>query len=110
MKYINTKATADIREYPDRISYDLLTNANGCQKGCKAGLTEHRATEFPEPQVHEDQEGFYVISGKGWILLDNEKYRVEPDTSLIVPPGVRHAFIRDADVPCVKVFWFHAAI
>ena len=110
MKYINTKDKASIREIPIRKSYDLLDETHGCLCGCKAGLAEHLATEFSEPQAHEDQEGFYVISGKGWGLIGGEKCRMEPGTALIVPPGVEHAFIRDPDVPCLEVFWFHAAV
>jgi mannose-6-phosphate isomerase-like protein (cupin superfamily) len=110
MGYVNTKSKAAVREYLTHKSYDLLLPEHGCRKGCKAGISEHRSLTFPDPLAHEDQEGFYVISGTGWGLIDAEKHRMQPGTALIVPPGVPHAFIRDEGVPFLELFWFHAAV
>ena len=108
-KYFNSKAKANVRTTETHRAYDLLTPDHGCTAGCKAGIGEHLGLDFPPTQTHETQEGFYVVSGKGWAILDGKEHRMEPGTALIVPPGVAHALKRDADVPCLEVFFFHAA-
>lgn len=77
--------------------------------GATIGLCLYTATEYAPMGDHEDQEGFYVIEGNGHVLLDNVEYPVAPGTTFILPPHVKHGFIRNPDSPPVKVFWFHAA-
>lgn len=77
--------------------------------GAAIGLCLYTATEYAPMGDHEDQEGFYVIEGHGHVLLDGREYPVSPGTTFILPPHVKHGFIRNIDSPPVKVFWFHAA-
>lgn len=77
--------------------------------GASMGLCLYTATEYAPMGEHEDQEGFYVIEGQGHVLLDGTEYPVSPGTAFLLPPHVKHGFIRNPDSPPVKVFWFHAA-
>lgn len=77
--------------------------------GATIGLCLYTATEYAPMGDHEDQEGFYVIEGHGHVLLDDVEYPVAPGTTFILPPHVKHGFIRNPNSPPVKVFWFHAA-
>lgn len=91
-------------------SCDVLTDKNGCESGCKAGFTFVEDTEYGKGGVHDDQEGFLVISGTGTALIGDEEHKIYPGISMIAPKGVRHIFKRDKDSEPVKIFWFHSAV
>ena len=98
------------RRDPNKASFDLLTQENGCMAGCKSGITITNKTEFGKFGVHDDQEGFYVLEGEGYAHIGDEEFEIFPGTSFIALPGVEHGIIsKSADKP-VKVFWFHSAI
>ena len=80
------------------------------QNGCSAGVTFCPHTEYGKPAAHEDQEGFFVIEGTGFLCMDGQDIPVKPDTVIILPPGVTHTFKRNADSVPLKFFWFHAAV
>ena len=94
-----------------RRSIKFLTEDNGCINGCCSGVTICSETEFnPEPGFHDDQEGFFVLEGNGFVRLDNEEFEVKAGDSFIALPGVRHTMKTvDSEKP-LKVFWFHSGI
>ena len=79
-------------------------------KGCCSGVTFCPKTEYGQPAAHEDQEGFFVVEGTGFLYMDGEEIPIKPDTAIILPPGVTHAFKRNPDSIPLKIFWFHAAV
>lgn len=88
----------------------LLSEANGCTNGCCSGISVYDSEEFnPYPGSHSDQEGFYVLEGKGSVRLDELEFAIEPGDSFVAGPGVKHTIRTDSkDLP-VKVFYFHSA-
>lgn len=50
--------------------------------------------------LHKD-ETFYVESGYGWIMLDDEPVRMLPGTVLRIPPGTWHCFWNACKVPFI---------
>ena len=96
--------------YDGLISYPLLTAAHGCTNGCCTGISIYSNVGYLKGNSHKDQEGFLVIEGVGWARVGEVEFRIEPDTSFIVPAGVNHVIKRHPDSKSVKVFWFHAAI
>ena len=40
--------------------------------------------------IHEGEEIYYVLQGKGEIVLDDEVYPIEKDTAVYITPGTRH--------------------
>lgn len=91
-------------------NYQLLTASNGCVNGCCAGISIFSNTEYAMANTHEDQEGFFVISGDGWAKVGETEFPIEPMTSFIVPAGVSHTVKRNAESTPVTLFWFHAAV
>lgn len=108
--YITLEEALAARE-EGRRSIKFLTEANGCINGCCSGVTIFSETEFnPEPGFHDDQEGFFVLEGNGFVRLDNEEFEVKAGDSFIALPGVRHTMKTvDSEKP-LKVFWFHSGI
>ena len=62
-------------------SFPLLGEKQGCTNGCCAGISYYSRTEYTPPAVHEDQEGFMVLSGQGWAKIGEEEFFVEQGTA-----------------------------
>ena len=65
-----------IAQMPERTGHTLLDEDQGCVKGCRMGVSLYRNTEYHMPQKHDDQEGFFVLDGKGYALIDAARYRL----------------------------------
>jgi len=92
------------------LNYPLLTEKQGCVNGCCTGISVFANSEYPLANVHSDQEGFFVIEGRGWARVGEREFPIRPGTSFIVPAGAHHTVKRDPESGPVRVFWFHAAI
>ena len=93
----------------EKTGYNLIDERHGAVNGAKCGVSFYTRTEFHEGAAHEEQEGFYVLEGKGYARIDGDVITMEPGTSFIIPAHVNHSMIRDKDSEYCKVFWFHAA-
>ena len=89
-------------------SFPLLGADQGCTNGCCAGISYYSLTEYTPAAVHDDQEGFIVLSGKGWAKIGGEEFPVEKDTAFIAPAGMPHQMRSDSAEEKLTVFWFHA--
>jgi mannose-6-phosphate isomerase-like protein (cupin superfamily) len=107
--YIEVKDVKPIK-CGEVLTYRLLSQEHGCVKGCCSGINFIMGNEYNEAGVHDDQEGFLIIEGSGWLKVGTEEIRLNPDMSIIVPAGVAHCMKKDPDVKQLKVFWFHAAV
>lgn len=90
MRLFNTIENAEVQNAPGHDGYTLLDEANGCVTGCCAGIIDYFATDYADPGIHTDQEGFYVIAGKGVALLGDQEMKLDPGVSFIVPAGLSH--------------------
>ncbi len=96
--------------FDDRRSADLIgTDAIPTTSGFNVGVAWYTAEEFGEPQVHDDQEAVYVVSGEGELRVDDEVIPLRPGTAVYVPPGSRHGARRTTAEPVVVVYT-HGAI
>lgn len=89
-------------------SFPMLGEEQGCTNGCCAGISYYSMTEYTPAAVHEDQEGFLVLSGRGWAKIGEEEFPVEPNTAFIAPAGTPHQMRSDSREEKLTVFWFHA--
>lgn len=88
----------------------LLDQENGCRAGCRCGILEYTQTEYLQGGVHEDQEVFFVLSGRGTAMVGQQEIPLSPGVCFIAPPGQYHTIKRANDTPCVRLFFFHAAV
>ena len=93
-----------------RSSYTLLDESMGCVNGCRCGISFYNWTEYKKGSAHEDQEGFFVLEGKGYAMIGGEEMVMEPGMAFMVPAGVEHAMKCDPAYEYCKVLWFHGAI
>ena len=91
-------------------SYTLLAEEQGCVNGCKCGVTIYDETEYGKGGVHQDQEGFMVLSGHGMAMVAGEEFPIKEGTCFIAPAGCHHVAKRDPDSEPMKIFWFHSAV
>ena len=91
-----------IAQMPERTGHTLLNEDQGCVKGCRMGVSLYRNTEYHMPQKHDDQEGFFVLDGKGYALIDGEEIPLLPGTAFMVPAHTDHVIRRDPPVTAVR--------
>lgn len=90
--------------------YVLLDERHGCVKGCRCGISFYHGDEYGKETAHDDQEGFYVLEGRGRALIGGEEFVMEPGMAFMVPAGVTHTMKREAGSEYCKVLWFHGAV
>jgi mannose-6-phosphate isomerase-like protein (cupin superfamily) len=102
--------SAEAAYYADRYSIDLIgTEEIPTTSGFNVGVAYYTAEEFGEPQVHEDQEAVYVVSGVGEIKVGDEVVALKPGIAVYVPPGTAHGGRRAGAGP-VMVVYAHGAV
>lgn len=60
--------------------------------------------------AHDDQEGFFVLEGRGRAMVGDDEIVLEPGVCFVVPAGVKHCMKCEQNSGFCKVFWFHAAV
>ena len=97
---------ASPNEYPGAHSYSIFQEETSYIKGYSACLNIFYSEEYQTMGVHEDNEGFYVVSGNGQMKVGDEEYDLSPGCSMLAPAHVPHA-IRKVGTKDLEVFLFH---
>ena len=96
--------------FSDRRSVNLVgTETIPTTSGFNVGVAWYTGEKFGEPQVHNDQEAIYVVSGEGELRLRDKIVALTPGTAVYIPPGTPHAGRRTTDEPVVVVY-AHGAV
>lgn len=62
------------------------------------GMTKIDPRSSSNPHSHpEKEEIFYVVSGRGEIVVAWERQAIEPGSIIMVPPGAEHQLFNDGD-------------
>ena len=96
------------RQFPGAVSDWIFPEGASPVKGFYAMKNSFTSTEYPEPGIHEDHEGFYILRGTGMIQIGDAEYPANPGTAILVPAGMPHA-IRKTSVTDLEIFIFHFA-
>lgn len=99
-----------LKQNDKKVGHILLNEDNGCVNGCTCGVSLYRAKEYSKFSVHDDQEGFLVLEGRGTVYVGGEELAIEPGMCLMVPAYTEHGVKTAADCDVCKLFWFHAAV
>ncbi len=79
-------------------------------KECESrGLTMGHTTIYPTGSTtghsHDDlEEVYYVVSGKGVMVVGDDEYEIETGDSLYVPPGEFHTTYQQGNLPLIVVW------
>jgi len=104
--YVAHPDESDRKEYPGALSYPIFNDLNTPIAACSAMFNVFFGEQYPEPGVHDDHEGFYVVSGHGKMKIDNVEYDLTPGCAMYAPAGVPHA-IRKVGKDNLRVFIYH---
>ncbi len=88
----------------------LIGPAHGAVKGYCLGVTVCDREEYNEGGVHADQEGFYVLSGRGMAKVGAEEFEIGPGSAFLVAKGVPHTVKKLPGSPALKMLWSHGAV
>ena len=102
MSFVCKPDEQSIVRHPGANSYPLHSF-----RDCQTMLNVFYETEYPAQfGIHEDHEGFFVLSGEGKFLLSGEEFDIEPGTAMIAPSGAPHGLKKRGEADLV-VFIFH---
>ena len=88
------------------MDFPMLSESQGCMAGFHSGITIYEATEYDDPPgLHDVQEGFVVMEGRGWAKVGDEEFQLEPDVCFLAAAGVKHSMKRDPSSEYLKVCW-----
>lgn len=110
MKSVYTDIRKLIEQDDKANCYVLLDENNGCVAGCRCGVTVYRLTEYGKVDAHEDQEGFFVLSGEGMARVGEQEFEIHEGMAFLVPAGVGHTLRSISETEPLKVLWFHSAL
>ena len=72
------------------------------------GIIEIKPGRVLEEHTHDgEDDAFYILEGEMTFTFGDEEAAAPPGTFVLVPPGVKHGFRNDGDVP-VRMFNIHA--
>lgn len=97
----------DAVQNPGATTYPIHTLEHAPIDGCYTMLNIFTETQYPDAWgVHEDNEGFFVLSGTGSYYIDGAEYALEPGTSMVAPAGRPHG-IKKVGKEDLMVFIYH---
>ena len=96
--------------FEDRYSIDLVGGDDiPTTSGFNVGVAWYILGEFGTPQVHDDQEAVYVVSGEGELRVGDEIVALKPGVAVYVPADTPHCGRRTGAVP-VQIVYAHGAV
>lgn len=54
---------------------------------------------------HGHEEFSYIVAGRGWIAIENERHHCQAGDFVFVPAFARHAWFNDGDEPLVVLYY-----
>lgn len=88
-----------------RDTYYLINNQNSPSRRLSMGYTIIYPTGSTTGHIHDDmEETYYVISGKGVMVVGQDRFEIEQGDALYVPPGEYHTTYQRGNMPLV-VLW-----
>ena len=104
--YVKAVDRAAWLNFPGAVSHPIFDAQHTPIQGTSAMLNFFVSDTYPAPGVHEDNEGFYVISGEGKMMIGQEEYELSAGCAMLVPAGVPHA-IKKVHAEHLQVFIYH---
>lgn len=89
------------------IRWKLLISSDRCQSsGIVTGIAEIPPNASLLLHHHEPEETYYVISGTGYMKIDDCEGQLVPGTTVFIPPNSKHTVRCTGTEPLVFIFTF----
>ena len=69
------------------------------------GIYQLSSGEEDHQDSHDEDEVYFVLKGKAYIVRDGEKERIEPGSILYIPAGANHQFVEIEEDLSLLVFF-----
>ncbi len=91
-------------DFPGRQLKTLLESSTVGSVGFTMGVIRYLPGCVVEPHTHDDQEGIYVMKGKGKARIGEEDIDLGPGVAFYIAKGARHSVRNPFDEPLEVVF------
>jgi len=89
-------------EQEGSVAWMLLTPETVGSKNMDLGILRLERNNKTKPNIHpSSEEMFYVLTGRGRIIVENESADIEPGLAIYIPPNVVHIFENTGTEPIV---------
>lgn len=89
----------------ERVLKVLLSPDRGVTKNISLGMTLLPPNSSSSYHAHdEEEEIWYVISGRGKAIIGNKEFLIERDVALYIPPKTQHQLVNTSD-ETLKILW-----
>ncbi len=61
-------------------------------------IADMRSLPFAEPHYHVETEIYFVLQGKGLVVVGGEELRVQKNSVIVIPPNIAHFTVPDEDI------------
>ena len=108
MTYHNHEDAIEFGSSPGHQYALLIDERHGAVNGVRVGVSLYDETDYASPGVHEFQETFYVVTGRGRAKIGEQEFAIRPGSAFVAPAGTPHAIRREPTSEPVKIIWSHA--
>ena len=85
---------------PGSVAKMLISPKLTGSKGMDLGILRLDSQKETKPNVHPvSEELFYILKGKGKIIVEDEMGEISAGMSIYIPPNVSHVFVNTGEEP-----------
>lgn len=106
-EYFTKLKEKQVKEFNGANCYPVVKEGEISLKGVTAGVNHVFTTEYPPVGIHDNNEGFYVMSGSGKALVGEHEVEIDKGSCFFAPAGVPHALKKNPESDNMEVFLFH---
>jgi len=85
-------------------SKELITYENTGSKTMRLALIELPPGSSTREHVHNCEEVFYILEGKGVVVIEGREYEVEAGDAIYIKENLRHKTINTGNTPLRYIF------
>lgn len=105
---VDARDVEGVRKTPSRISKLLLSEGSVGARNFSMGLNITAVgSMIPDHSHDNEEEGMFIISGKGKLIVEGEEQELHPGMAIYVPPGVKHSIVNTGKEE-LKLVWVYA--
>ena len=105
---VNAKEVEGVKRIPNRVSKLLLSQSTVGAKNFSMGLNITDVGSMIPPHIHDnEEEGMFLISGKGKLIMGGGELELQPDMAIYAPPGTEHSIVNTGNEE-LKLLWFYS--
>ncbi len=85
---------------------ELLTGNTVGSKKAMLGYSTFTPGTNTEQKIHTEEEHAFILKGKGFLTVRDQKIGFQKDSALFIPPGVPHGILNEGPEDVVMVYVF----